>query len=368
MALLCTAPPLLEPVQLSELKLMLRVDSGDTTQDDVINGLALAARGWCETVTQRRFVQQTWQLSQDYFPGYIDSKIAGSRISSPFVSGANALLVGIRYAFQLPFPPVQTLNSFTYQDANGGLTSMVQGPFNISSVSNVTGQPVVVTTSTAHNLITNAGVTFANNANLLTLLAGNPNQTVIVLTPTTFSIQYVVGTGTTITGTGTVTGYNFVLDLLSQPARLTPVFGTVWPVARVTTNAVQLSYTLGYASVISVTTTASSATLGTATFTSANVGQPVYIPGAGVSGGSLNTIIQSVSGGVPTLRDLPSTTISSPVSALLVNFGTPVHFELVRTAIKFLVSNWFVRRLPSFDKDIRESLEAILSPCMDKRA
>src|ERR1700733_11358885 len=98
MGLILITPPAVEPVSLSELKEFLKVDPTDTTQDNVLATLAMAARSWCEVFTARRFVQQTWALFMDFFPGYIDLKISGSKVSSPFVSGSNAVLVGIRYA------------------------------------------------------------------------------------------------------------------------------------------------------------------------------------------------------------------------------------------------------------------------------
>src|SRR5207248_2128368 len=102
---------------------------------------------------------------------------------------------------------------------------------------------------------------------------------------------------------------------------------------RVVSNAVEVDYQVGYASVVQVTTTTGNAVLGTATFTSANVGQPISIPEAGVNGGTLNTVIRSVSSGAATVRDKPQVTLSTPVSALLVNFGSPAHWELLKSAI-----------------------------------
>lgn len=292
MAFVCINPPLVEPVSLSELKDMLRIDPSDTSQDDVLSSLNAAARAYCETITQRKFVQQTWALYLDFFPGYIDLKLAGQRVSSPFVSGSNAVLVGIRYAIALPCPPVQQLNTFTFIDANGDQSDMMNG-------------------------------------------SSNPSD------------------------------WNFVLDTQSQPARVMPIFGEMWPVAQVIANALTLTYTMGYASTVRVSTTANSATLGTATFTSANIGQPLSIPGAGAYGTTLNTVIQSVASGVGTVRDIPQTAITE--TALLVNHGIPSHWELLKTGIKVLVNAWFVNRLPSYDAAARDAVRALLMPVCDKR-
>jgi len=366
MSLVCIAPPMVEPVALSELHDMLRIDQGDTAQDDVIGTLQVAARAWCESITKRRFVQQTWQLCQDFFPGYIDTKLTGQQISSPFVSGSNAVLVGIRFAFLLPYPPVQSLNSFVYQNANGQVTSMIIGPENISAVDNPDGGEVTITTATPHGLQTNSLIVVAGNSALLTVLLGQAAQVVTVIDANDFTIQGALGTGASIPATGTVTGYNFVADLISQPARLTPIFGQMWPVARVVVNAIQIEYTLGYATPVVISGTASEAALSGGTWTSANVGQPISIPLAGANAGCLSTIIASVVGGVASVRDVPSTSFTN-VTALLITNGTPGHWELIKVAIKFLVSSWFVNRVPTKTADLRETVRCILGPVMDLR-
>jgi hypothetical protein len=367
MALVCVVPPLVEPVSLPELKDMLRMDQTDTRQDDVLVTLNAAARAWCEVLTQKKFVQQTWRLLMDFFPGYIDLKLSGQRVSSPFVSGANAVLVGIRYAIALPYPPVQTLNAFVYQNGNGQATSMIIGPLNIAAVVNIVNQPIAITTSVPHGLQSNSSITIAGNSALLTALGSQATQAITITGDSSFLLTGTVGTGTSITGVGTVTGLNFVEDLLSQPARLTPIFGQMWPVARVVVNAIALDYVVGFATPISVSTTVSSAVLGgSAVFAASNIGQPVSLPGCNANGGSLNTIVQSVTAGVATLRDPPQNTLAN-ITGLLVNYGNPSHWELIRAGIKFLVSSWFVFRVPSYDAKTRDCLRAILGPTRDER-
>src|SRR5258708_1013335 len=101
------------------MKLFLRVDSDNAQDDALLDSLIMAARRWCEVYTQRRFMYQTIRLLMDFFPGTIDQRLAGQRVSSPFVSGQNAVLVGIRYAIALPYPPVKSIVLFQYKDANG---------------------------------------------------------------------------------------------------------------------------------------------------------------------------------------------------------------------------------------------------------
>lgn len=289
MALTLITPPAVEPVSISELKEFLRVDQFDTSQDNVLLTLGMAARNWCETFTARRFVQQTWRLYMDFFPGFVDTKVVGSKVSSPFVSGANAILVGIRYAVLLPYPPCQSIVSFAYQNANGSVT----------------------------NLTTD----------------------------------------------------EYVQDFASNPARLTPLFGQMWPVARVVVNAIEIDYVCGYAVpiTVSLSVTGDPTTVLGYTFAATDVGRPITIPGAGGAGCMLNTVIASVTSGVGKLRD-PALTETRNATALLVNApnGNPSHWEMFKAGIKLLVAHWYENRVPD-ESDVPMSVKAVLYPTRDMR-
>ena len=60
-----TLNPVLEPVTLAEAKLHLRSYTSDIAEDDLINGLLVAAREWVEDYTGRALVEQRWSLSLD---------------------------------------------------------------------------------------------------------------------------------------------------------------------------------------------------------------------------------------------------------------------------------------------------------------
>jgi hypothetical protein len=121
MALVTIIEPQSEPVNLAAMKQYLRLDAGFMDDDDLILGLIQAARRWAETFTRRRFIYQTVRLEMDFFPGYIDANVVGgaSHYAATFVSGANLVLAGIRYAIQMPFPPVHRIAAFKYFDQNG---------------------------------------------------------------------------------------------------------------------------------------------------------------------------------------------------------------------------------------------------------
>ncbi len=297
MALVPISPPAVEPVSLIELKEFLRMDLGDTSQDTSLAEAELDARAFCEAFTGRRFVQQSWSLYLDFFPGYIDLKLAGAKVSSPFVSGSNAVLVGIRYALVPPYPPVRSIDRFQYQDANGDVTVMTE------------------TTPL------------------------NPNG-------------------------------DYVADLLSSPARLTPPFGKMWPVARVVVNAVQIDYTVGYASPLICSVSADSPGTVTAsgyTFQASDVGRPIWIPGAGPNQTDLNTFIQAITsppGATATLRCAGATEVSD-VMGLLVNYGNPAHWYKIKRAIKVHTLNSYYQRMPR--KEIEDSVQKILYPVRDLR-
>jgi hypothetical protein len=369
MGLVCVNPPALEPVSLSELKEFLRIDAGDTSQDNTIAELAVDARTWCEAFTARRFVQQQWQLLIDFFPGYIDLKIAGAKVSSPFVSGSNAVLVGIRYALVPPYPPVRSIDSFLYQNANGQVTSMIQGPVTIGSVTNHSGQLISLNTTQPHGLVTGASITIAGNAPLLAALGGQPFWNITVTDPSDFFLNGSSGTGATIAGGGTVTGLNYVQDLLSSPARLTPLFGQMWPVARVVVNAVQLSFTVGYAQPITATVQGGQAGIAATgyPFQASDVNRPIWIPGAGNGGLDLNTSIASVSNppnANATLRD-PAQIAVEDATCLLVNAGIPGHWPKIKRGIKILTLSGYNQRLPR--KEAEDSVEKLLYPVRDLR-
>jgi len=143
MAFLTLVQPAQEPVTAAQLVNFGRLSSNLATADAaLIASLITAAREWCESYCERAFVFQTKRLEMDFFPGYVDFKLAGQRVSSPFVSGANAVLVGIRYAIALPWPQARQVVNFTYIDPNGNLQTMELGE---SYLADLDSQPARIT-------------------------------------------------------------------------------------------------------------------------------------------------------------------------------------------------------------------------------
>ena len=90
MGLRLIAPPTAEPISLSEAKAHLRVDSD--AEDSLINSLILSARQTAESYQSRALITQTWELTLDEFP---------------------------RCPFELPLPPLQSVDEISYTDSTG---------------------------------------------------------------------------------------------------------------------------------------------------------------------------------------------------------------------------------------------------------
>lgn len=91
-----TVAPTVEPVALARMKNHLRVDEDMTDDDDFIAALIGAAREYIEGATRRALITQTWRLSLAGWPD-------GDEI-------------------ELPKPPLQSVTSVVYTDADGNAT------------------------------------------------------------------------------------------------------------------------------------------------------------------------------------------------------------------------------------------------------
>jgi len=92
-----TAPPV-EPVTLEEARDHLRVEPdgipASHPDDTLIEALIQAAREWCETHTNRAFVEQQFELKRGVFP-----------------SGSTPI--------ELPLSPLRSVDSIKYEDGDG---------------------------------------------------------------------------------------------------------------------------------------------------------------------------------------------------------------------------------------------------------
>lgn len=95
-----TTAPSTEPVTATEAKLHCRVDH--STEDDIFTRLIETARIQCEDIARRAFVTRTFTAKLDCFPGNV---------------------------FELPFPPLATVTSIKYTDADGNQSTYSSGNY-----------------------------------------------------------------------------------------------------------------------------------------------------------------------------------------------------------------------------------------------
>lgn len=97
MALRLVAVTGTEPVTLSEIKAMCRVDADITADDTLLTALGKAARSQCEHLLDRTIVAATWERTLDAFP---------------------------EDGIQLAWPTVNSITSVQYVNAAGDLTTL----------------------------------------------------------------------------------------------------------------------------------------------------------------------------------------------------------------------------------------------------
>lgn len=102
-----TSPPEAEPVSLPEAKLHLKVETDVTTDDTLITNLVTAAREWCEAYEGRKYMTQTLTVYLDAFEPVIN----------------------------LPYPPVQVVNSIMYVDLAGAEQELSKSLYTVDAVS-----------------------------------------------------------------------------------------------------------------------------------------------------------------------------------------------------------------------------------------
>lgn len=110
LSVLVTAPQM-EPLTLTEAKLYLRVDQ--STEDNLISGMVVAARQWVETYTRRALVTQTWDFRYESF-------------------------MDTRQPLILPKAPLQSVTSITYLDEDGVSQTLASSNYSVRTLSGAT--------------------------------------------------------------------------------------------------------------------------------------------------------------------------------------------------------------------------------------
>ena len=103
-------PPASEPVTLTDIKTYLKLDDITDTIDDIyITLLISVAREYCEDIQHRALITQTWEMALQGFPFYS---------SDPLNSNVRGSVI------EIPKGKLQTINSITYKDTSGVVTTL----------------------------------------------------------------------------------------------------------------------------------------------------------------------------------------------------------------------------------------------------
>jgi uncharacterized phiE125 gp8 family phage protein len=138
MSLKLTTAPAGEPVTVAEAKAHLRVDIAD--DDALIGMLIVAARLGAENVCRRAFVTQAWDLYLDSFPKYTYYGVAPGyvpvdQLPSGWMSMRNYAVRFRGGKIDLPFPPLQSVDTVKYTDIAGTVQTLAPNLYVVDPIS-----------------------------------------------------------------------------------------------------------------------------------------------------------------------------------------------------------------------------------------
>ena len=112
LALSLVTAPTVEPLSTADAKLHLKIDGAG--EDAYVDALVKAARQLCEEYQQRRLITQTWDWKLDEWP---------------------TALCGGRRELSVPYPPLASVTSITYLDADGATQTWAAASYQVDSTS-----------------------------------------------------------------------------------------------------------------------------------------------------------------------------------------------------------------------------------------
>lgn len=123
LTLTTVTPPTSEPLLLQEAKDHLRVDSDD--ENALVQRLIQSARVDAENFLNRRIARATLKLQLDHFPGAYDHGYCRDGLTRRHRSGVDAI--------RPPSPPLVSVTSITYVDANGDTQTLATDAYQVDS-------------------------------------------------------------------------------------------------------------------------------------------------------------------------------------------------------------------------------------------
>jgi hypothetical protein len=123
MAVKRTLPPATEPLTVDEMKRRLHIDQDDENSD--IGDHIQQAREYAENFCQRALITQKWDLFLDEFPktsfvSYLTNWPMNDQYVPPIQEAPRGYTIRLNgSAFEIPFPPLQSVDSIKYFDSTG---------------------------------------------------------------------------------------------------------------------------------------------------------------------------------------------------------------------------------------------------------
>jgi hypothetical protein len=130
-----TSPPGSEPIGLTLVKQVLRIDAGDTSQDDYLNLCISTARETAESHTTRAYITQTYREYYDGFPGHHLPFALIDGYDGYGFGGVDGLGRGHdgrrrhHQYFELSRSPLQLLKQIQYLDRDGATQTLDPGQY-----------------------------------------------------------------------------------------------------------------------------------------------------------------------------------------------------------------------------------------------
>jgi hypothetical protein len=113
-ALKLITAPASEPVTLAEVKLYLRIDGSD--DDTMLNNFITVARQIAEEYTNRKFINQTWDLWMDRFPSQVNfDALAPDTVTQ----GKLSEYISVQNYIEIPYYPLSSVTYLKTYDDDG---------------------------------------------------------------------------------------------------------------------------------------------------------------------------------------------------------------------------------------------------------
>ena len=142
MALKLITAPVAEPLNVADnsVRQHLRLDAGDISRDSAIEIYIGQAREAAEQICRRALVTQSWLMTLDKFPAPGLETSSANWYGPAWGVGPGPLTVlkpegKTQYEITIPMPPLQTVDSIKYYDADGVKQTLSPSAYIVDNVS-----------------------------------------------------------------------------------------------------------------------------------------------------------------------------------------------------------------------------------------